>query len=241
MTAIIIALAVIILDQLSKFLVHQHMALGQSFNVIPGLIDFTYIRNDGAAWGMLDDKRWVFLLLSTVAIAAIVFVLVKYKNIHTFMKTSLALVLGGGIGNMIDRIFYTKELLEGKCTLFGTGYKLFDGEVIDFIEAAFIDFPIFNIADCGVTIGTVMLFVYIIFIDSKVEKKKALLAAETEEKTSETEATNIDKDVVEAQKESSEVPAVNEEEQETSSDKAEEAEQQKECDDSLPTEGEKIE
>ncbi len=175
MPVIIITLLVVIVDQLAKFLVNSNMALQQSFTVIPGVIDFTYIRNDGAAWGMLDDKRWVFLILSTVAIGVIIFILAKYRNAHIMMKFPLALILGGGIGNMIDRILYTEEFLNGTCKLFGEGYRLFDGVVIDFIEASFINFPIFNIADCAVTVGTALLFVYIIFIDSKIEtaKKKA--------------------------------------------------------------------
>ena len=92
------------------------------------------------------------------------------------MKLPLALILGGGIGNMIDRILYTEELLDGSVKMFGEGYRFFDGVVVDFIEATFIDFPVFNIADCAVTVGTALLFVYIIFIDSKLEKAKKLAA-----------------------------------------------------------------
>ena len=88
------------------------------------------------------------------------------------MKIPLSLILGGGIGNMIDRCLYTEEFLNGTAKLFGEGYRLFDGVVIDFIEASFIDFPVFNIADCAVTVGTALLFVYVIFIDSKVNDGK---------------------------------------------------------------------
>lgn len=184
MPVIIISMLVVFADQLTKFLVNSNMTLQQSFPVIPGVLDFTYIRNDGAAWGMLDDKRWIFLILSTVAIGVIIFILAKYKDAHIMMKLPLSLILGGGIGNMIDRILYTEEFLDGTCKLFGEGYRLFDGVVIDFIEAAFIDFPIFNIADCAVTVGTALLFVYIIFIDAKIEQaKKRELQAEIQKKT----------------------------------------------------------
>lgn len=172
MTVILITAAVIILDFFTKFFVNSNMSLYESVTVIPGVLNFNYIRNDGAAWGMLDDKRWVFLILSAVAIILITVILLKYRSSHIMMRIPLALILGGGIGNMIDRILYTEEFLDGTCKLFGEGYKLFHGEVIDFIEAAFIDFPIFNIADCAVTIGTVLLFVYIIFIDGKKDKKQ---------------------------------------------------------------------
>lgn len=172
MAVIIIPLLVIIVDQLTKFIVNSNMELYTSVNVIPGVLDFTYIRNDGAAWGMFDDKRWVFLILSTVAIAVIIFILTKYRDAHIMMKIPLSLILGGGIGNMIDRCLYTEEFLNGTAKLFGEGYRLFDGVVIDFIEASFIDFPVFNIADCAVTVGTALLFVYVIFIDSKVNDVK---------------------------------------------------------------------
>ena len=172
MAVIIIPLLVIIVDQLTKFIVNSNMELYPSVYVIPGVLDFTYIRNDGAAWGMFDDKRWVFLILSTVAIAVIIFILTKYRDAHIMMKIPLSLILGGGIGNMIDRCLYTEEFLNGTAKLFGEGYRLFDGVVIDFIEASFIDFPVFNIADCAVTVGTALLFVYVIFIDSKVNDGK---------------------------------------------------------------------
>ncbi len=171
MPVVLISLLVIIADQLTKLTVNSNMKLNQSVDFIPGVLDFTYIQNDGAAWGMLDDKRWVFLILSAVAIGVIIFVLIKYRDSHIMMKIPLALILGGGIGNMVDRIFYTEEFLRGSCKLFGEGYRLFDGVVIDFIEASFIDFPIFNIADCAVTVGTVLLFVYVLFIDGKIQKK----------------------------------------------------------------------
>ena len=172
MAVILIAVLVVILDQVTKLIVNANMELHQSFNVVPGVLNFTYIRNDGAAWGMFDDKRWIFLIMSTVAIAVIIFILAKYRDSHIMMKIPLALILGGGIGNMIDRLFYTEEFLDGACKLFGEGYRAFDGVVIDFIEAAFIDFPVFNIADCAVTVGTALLFVYVIFIDGRIQKEK---------------------------------------------------------------------
>ena len=174
MPVIIITMLVVLIDQLTKFIVNANMELYDSVNVIPGVLNFTYIRNDGAAWGMLDDKRWVFLILSTVAIVVIIYVLVKYKDQHIMMKVPLALILGGGIGNMIDRTFYTEVFLNGQRRLFGEGYKLFDGVVVDFIEAAFIDFPVFNVADSAVTIGMVLLFIYVIFIDGKNSCKKEI-------------------------------------------------------------------
>lgn len=161
MLAIFITFAVVIIDQITKYLINYNMRIYDSVQVIPGILNFTYIQNKGAAWGIFADKRWIFLLFSTVAILLIIYILLKYRNGSKLMIVALSLALGGGIGNMIDRIFF--------------GKKIFDGAVIDFIEAAFIDFPIFNFADCCVCIGMALLFVYLIFFDGKNERFESAL------------------------------------------------------------------
>ena len=159
---IILLVLIIFTDQLSKWLVVALLQGKESVYVIPGVLRFTYVENDGAAFGMLDDHRWVFLVLSTVMIIALIFYIVKYKPSSKWVMTSLILIVGGGIGNMIDRILL--------------------GYVIDFID--FCAFPqlwrwVFNIADSAVCVGTFMLSVWLI-IDTvkeykreKAEKEKA--------------------------------------------------------------------
>ena len=159
---IILLVLIIFADQLSKWLVVALLQGKESVYVIPGVLRFTYVENDGAAFGMLDDHRWVFLVLSTVMIIALIFYIVKYKPQSKWVMTSLILIVGGGIGNMIDRILL--------------------GYVIDFID--FCAFPnlwrwVFNIADSAVCVGTFMLSVWLI-IDTvkeykreKAEKEKA--------------------------------------------------------------------
>ena len=159
---IILLVLIIFADQLSKWLVVALLQGKESFYLIPGVLRFTYVENDGAAFGMLDDHRWVFLVLSTVMIIALIFYIVKYKPSSKWVMTSLILIVGGGIGNMIDRILL--------------------GYVIDFID--FCAFPqlwrwVFNIADSAVCVGTFMLSVWLI-IDTvkeykreKAEKEKA--------------------------------------------------------------------
>ncbi len=159
MLSVLVTLAVVILDFLTKFLVKTSMELGESIAVIPGVFNFTYVLNKGAAWGMLADKRWIFMSFSLAAIVLLVIVLFKWNNSHKLARIALSMVLGGGIGNMIDRIF--------------NGSTVFDGAVVDFIEAAFIDFPVFNVADCAVCIGAALIAVYIIFIERKETKEKA--------------------------------------------------------------------
>ena len=152
---IILLILIIFVDQLSKWLVVAGLQGKESFYLIKGVLRFTYVENDGAAFGMLDDHRWVFLVLSTVMIAALIFYICKYKPTSKWVMTSLILIVGGGIGNMIDRVLL--------------------GYVIDFID--FCAFPnlwkwVFNIADSCVCVGTFMLSVWLIIDTVKTYKKE---------------------------------------------------------------------
>ena len=178
---IILLVLIIFADQLSKWLVVALLQGKESVYVIPGVLRFTYVENDGAAFGMLDDHRWVFLVLSTVMIIALIFYIVKYKPSSKWVMTSLILIVGGGIGNMIDRI------------------RL--GYVVDFFKTEFMDFAVFNVADCFITVGAVLLGVYVIFFEPKVEKR---LKAEKEAQalaTVQTTDTSVTEEVTEAPKE----------------------------------------
>ena len=160
---IILLVLIIFADQLSKWLVVALLQGKESVYVIPGVLRFTYVENDGAAFGMLDDHRWVFLVLSTVMIIALTFYIVKYKPSSKWVMTSLILIVGGGIGNMIDRILL--------------------GYVIDFID--FCAFPqlwrwVFNIADSAVCVGTFMLSIWLI-IDTVKEYKREKAEKESAE------------------------------------------------------------
>ena len=168
MTAIIISVVLMVaavgLDQLSKYLVVANMGLHESVDIIPGVLRFTYIQNDGAAFGSMDEHRWVFMVLSTVAIIGILVYLFWKKPQDKLLLSSLILITGGGVGNMIDRV--------------ALGY------VIDFID--FCAFPkiwmwVFNIADSCVCIGAGLLALWLILdIVREVKAEKAKKAAETE-------------------------------------------------------------
>lgn len=134
--------------------------MGQKVDFIPWFINLTHTENKGAAWGIFADNRWVFLIFSTVAIVALTVFVIKVYRRSRLLNIGIAMVLGGGIGNMIDRIFI--------------------GEVTDFLYFTFFDFPVFNVADSFVCIGAVVIGVYVIFIDPKIERKlKADKSAET--------------------------------------------------------------
>ncbi len=157
MLTFFVTLGVVLIDQLTKFLVRLFMHVGDSFTLIPGVVNITYVQNDGAAFGMLGNARWVFIIVSAAAIAGMIWFLRKYSDRHLLLTLAVSFVLGGGIGNMIDRLFVTDE----------AGRHV----VTDFIEPAFVKFAVFNGADSFITVGAVMLGVYLIFIEPKVEKR----------------------------------------------------------------------
>jgi signal peptidase II len=193
MTAIIISVVLmivaVVLDQVTKYAVVANLALGESVDLIPGVLRFTYVQNDGAAFGSLSDARWVFMILSTVFIVAILGYLFWKKPQNKLLLSALILITGGGIGNMVDRIML--------------------GYVIDFID--FCAFPkiwmwVFNVADSFVCVGAGLLALWMILDtvkEYKAEKAKKAAAAEgaveeeaTEEVTEEaTEETKGEEDV----------------------------------------------
>ena len=146
-------------DQLTKYLAASNLAIDASpdIKVWEGVFHIRCISNDGAAFGMLDDQRWVFMSISSIMIVALLaFLVLKYKSISKPLGSALALVISGGIGNMIDRI--------------ALGY------VVDFIYFVPIDFPCFNVADSFVCIGAGLMFVAVLFFDDpdrNVKKEKA--------------------------------------------------------------------
>ena len=153
--SIIVILAAVGADQLTKYLAVNLLG-GGSVTVIPKVLDFTYVENKGAAFGMLSDKRWIFLIISTVMIFAIGVYLFVGKKLPRLERVALALIVGGGIGNMIDRV--------------ALGY------VVDFIDVTCVKFYVFNVADSCVTVGCALVVLWCI-IDT-VKDAKAAKAAE---------------------------------------------------------------
>jgi signal peptidase II len=134
----IVVSAVLLFDQLTKFIVSRELILGQSLPVIEGVLHFTLIYNRGAAFGILKNQLSFFILTSAIAVVLIVISLNKNKRfVYNF---SLALMLSGALGNLTDRLFL--------------------GHVVDFID--FRIWPVFNVADSAITIGAVLLGVAIL-------------------------------------------------------------------------------
>ena len=131
----------IAMDQLSKSLaVNMLGQVGAVQSFIPHFIRFEYRENTGMAWGLLPNARVYFIIVTLILAAFLVFLLVRYRKLlPKLSKVALTVILSGAIGNLIDRIFL--------------------GYVRDFIAFDFVEFPVFNIADCCVTIGAVLLAV----------------------------------------------------------------------------------
>ena len=162
---LIIAALSVIADYISKRIVMANMTLYGSADFLPGFIEFRYVQNKGAAWGMFSDNRWIFLILTSIAIIVIPIMLYKFGKIHKLFGISLSLIWGGAIGNMIDRVFY--------------------GSVVDFINFQFVEFPVFNVADCCVTIGAALMIIYVIFFDKTLFRDDKKKKEETENSVTE--------------------------------------------------------
>ena len=156
MLCALIILAVVVADQVSKAIVVAKLDMGEGAGFIPYILSFCRSENKGMAWGMLNNHRWVFLTLSIVALVGFGILYYKTKKPHILYTISMAFILGGGVGNMIDR-------------LFRQGVNTTQNAVVDFLKFEFIDIPIFNVADAFITVGTVLIFVYLLFYDKKQE------------------------------------------------------------------------
>ncbi len=142
---ILIGVIFFVSDFLSKRYILSNVALGETFGSFTPLIDFTYVQNKGAAFSILSGKINFLAIISVLfCIGIIIFVIVK-KPKNKLLCVSLTMIFSGALGNAIDRIFY--------------------GFVVDFIETTFVDFAIFNIADIAITVGALLLAIYVIFFD----------------------------------------------------------------------------
>ena len=172
-----IILGGIFLDQLTKWLVVKYMDMYESIPLIKDFLHITYTTNDGAAFGMMDGARWIFMVISTLAILGFAAYLYLGHAENMLYGVSIAMVVSGGIGNMIDRLgfgFYVNP---------ETGM----GEVVDFIDFCGIWNAIFNGADSFVCVGAGLLILALVIDivkEYKAEKEKKAVA----EATAETEA-----------------------------------------------------
>jgi len=162
--SLFVVLFTVLTDYFSKIIVMNNMEIRESIPIIKNVFHLTYITNPGAAFGSLAGARWVFMTASVLMIAVLSALIIFWDDRSTLFYVSASMILGGGIGNMIDRIFY--------------------GEVVDFLD--FCAFPeiwswIFNLADSFVCVGVGLLMLYYILAEVKHAKKEKAGKSEGEE------------------------------------------------------------
>lgn len=153
MTFLIIAALLVILDQVSKFLVRTTLALGETMNLAPGVVSVTHVQNTGAAFSMFPNATMILAGISLVVSLLLILAIALRWLRHPFGRFSLMLLLAGAVGNLIDRVAL--------------------GCVTDMIKVEFIpffQFPVFNIADILVVLGGILLVIYVLFCWNRCER-----------------------------------------------------------------------
>ena len=152
---LLVSAGVVALDQITKYLTVHFIPLYEHVPVLPGVVGLTYVRNTGAAFSSFEGMQWLFALIFLFFTVALLWEYFKKRLPFTrFARFCIAAIYGGGVGNMIDRL------------------RL--GYVVDMIETLFVDFPVFNVADCFITCGCIALLAHLVFWNKpfwKDEKK----------------------------------------------------------------------
>ena len=149
----VIAVVMIVIDQWTKYLVIENMTIGESIPVIENIFYLTSHRNPGAAWGILQGQMWFFYIITLIVVGIIIYYIEHYAKTNRLLGISLGLVLGGAIGNLIDRVRFQ--------------------EVVDFVDVYIFsyDFPIFNVADSSLVVGVILIGIITLFEEVRKDKK----------------------------------------------------------------------
>ena len=148
--SLVIAGLVVVIDQVIKYFVAMYWPQAGVVTAIPHLLDLNYVENPGVAFGMFENMRWIFVALTSVIIVVLLYIIIFKKIKSKMFLISSALIIGGGIGNLIDRVLY--------------------GYVIDYLQLSFFS-PVCNFADYAVTVGTVLLVIYLLFMSDSSKKE----------------------------------------------------------------------
>ena len=149
--SLFITIIILVLDQITKFIIASSMKVGDSFEVIPNFLNITSHRNDGAAWGILSGKMSFFFIIPIIILVVLIVFYIKEAKNNLLMQIAISLLFAGALGNFIDRVLH--------------------GEVVDFVDTYIFgyNFPIFNVADSSLTIG-VLLIIIALLTDMKKEE-----------------------------------------------------------------------
>ena len=149
---VLFAAAVVGLDQFTKYLTLVNIPLHTDVPFIPGFLGFTYVRNYGAAFSSFQGQQWLFAVIFAVFTLAIIWEFHRNSmGFNKFERWCIAAIYAGGLGNMIDRIRF--------------------GYVVDMIQTLFMDFPVFNVADCFITCGCFAMIFSLFFINKDFWKE----------------------------------------------------------------------
>ena len=152
---ILFVILIVAADQVTKWIVVENIPLYGRVDFLPGVLSWTYTQNTGAAWSMLEGQRWLFVGIFVILTGLLLMEYFKFRMPFTTVERWLiASVYAGGLGNMIDRV------------------RL--GYVVDMIHTDFMNFPVFNVADCFISCGCIALVVHLVFFNKqfwKDEKK----------------------------------------------------------------------
>ena len=160
------------LDQLSKFWVINSLKPVGSINIISGLLSFTYVENTGAAFGIFQGQRGLLIAIVLLIVCAALWALYTNKFSNPLERLSISMIISGGLGNLLDRVRY--------------------GFVVDFIDInQLFEYPMFNVADCFVVVGAILMVAAVMFEDSL---NKKLLKQEMEQLKTEQGNDNADSD-----------------------------------------------
>src|SRR5699024_6325110 len=149
---LVLTIILVIVDQITKYITVQNIALFEVKEVIPNFLSFTYIQNSGAAWSLLEGKMWFFYIITLIVIGFLLYYLSKEERENKTFGFILSVILAWTIGNFIYRILFQY--------------------VVDMIKLEFVNFPIFNVADMLLTIGVAALFFYTIYEEKNIHSSK---------------------------------------------------------------------
>ena len=147
MLYLIFSILLLLIDQITKYLTTARLSEYESVALLENFLSFTRCHNTGGPWSLFDEFPFIFIIATLCVFALEIWFFKKHPLKHSLAKLSCSLINAGAIGNLLDRIFR--------------------GYVVDMIELTFIDYPVFNFADCCVVVGAILMCVYVIFIEGK--------------------------------------------------------------------------
>ncbi len=147
----LIVIALIFIDQITKYLATTYLKPVGTMPFIPGIMELRYVLNDGAAFSIFSGNKWFLIVFTSIMLIGVIIYSIIKKPTKFLEKTAFILIISGGIGNLIDRVLY--------------------GYVVDFFATTFMNFAVFNVADCFVVIGACFLIITTIIQEFEISKK----------------------------------------------------------------------